>query len=248
MKRLEEALYRNAASKVCIALCMALSQASLPALLSIQAEYEDVGTLEHRLQQVARSFVSNKSNRQQAQAQSLSNLGLPQQQPSAGAPSLLQQQQMLGLQQRGVSGLQNGLHPGIAPGLMPGSSLPYQIASGSLGANGLPGVRLPGPGMPGASQPLLSSPALGQSVPDSSMGLMGMSPLQQQATALRSQAASPAAVGPLMANGKPAVLRGSAARDQGQQWPPGGTVSLIMQPVITANMYAVQMARPRSNA
>ena len=75
MKRLEEALYRNAGSKVRprhaaepASRCMHHVQNSLPPFL--QEEYSDITTLEERLQQVARTYVSSKTSwQQQAQQQ-----------------------------------------------------------------------------------------------------------------------------------------------------------------------------------
>ena len=210
----------------------------------LQEEYSDITTLEQRLQQVARTFVSSKNNRQQQaqQQQRPASEGPPGSQggsaPSAStaAPSvLLQQQQGQQLFPGQVpGGLQrNAMMNGLGgPGsLMPGAGMPYQMASAALVANGMSGLGSRAmPGVGPQAQPLMSSPALGQPGIDPGMGLIGMSPLQQQAAALRSQAASPASV---MGNGKPlpaGVLRGSAARDQatGPQSSLGGsTVSCL---------------------
>ena len=199
----------------------------LPSIL--QEEYSDITTLEQRLQQVARTFVSSKNNRQQhaQQQQRPASAGPPGSQggsaPSAStaAPSvLLQQQQGQQLFPGQVPGgpQRNAMLNGLGgPGsLMPGAGMPYQMASTALVANGMSGLGSRAmPGVGPQAQPLMSSPALGQPGIDPGMGLIGMSPLQQQqAAALRSQAASPAS---LMGNGKPlpaGVLRGSAARDQ----------------------------------
>ena len=215
----------------------------LPSFL--QEEYSDITTLEQRLQQVARTFVSSKNNRQQQaqqQQQRPASAGPPGSQggsaPSAStaAPSVLQQQQGQQLFPGQVpGGLQrNAMLNGLGgPGsLMPGAGMPYQMASAALVANGMSGLGSRAmPGIGPQAQPLMSSPALGQPGIDPGMGLIGMSPLQQQqAAALRSQAASPAS---LMGNGKPlpaGVLRGSAARDQatGPQSSLGGsTVSCL---------------------
>ena len=174
--------------------------------------------------------MSSKNNRQQQaqqQQQRPASAGPPGSQggsaPSAStaAPSvLLQQQQGQQLFPGQVpGGLQrNAMLNGLGgPGsLMPGAAMPYQMASAALVANGMSGLGSRAmPGVGPQAQPLMSSPALGQPGIDPGMGLIGMSPLQQQqAAALRSQAASPAS---LMGNGKPlpaGVLRGSAARDQ----------------------------------
>ncbi len=66
----------------------------------------------------------------------------------------------------------------------------------------------------------LTSPTVGQT--DGNIASMGLNPQQQQQQQLQQQQqgmmrpqAAPSANGPVMSNGKPALLRGAAARDNG---------------------------------
>lgn len=74
------------------------------------------------------------------------------------------------------------------------------------------------------NQPDLTSPSLATA--DSSIGNMNLAN-QQQAAMLRNQQI-PTANGPLMSNGKPALLRGAAARDGGTWTQSPTMVSIII--------------------
>ncbi len=66
------------------------------------------------------------------------------------------------------------------------------------------------------SQLDLTSPTVGQT--DANIGSMGLNTqqqLQQQQQGMMRPQAAPTANGPVMSNGKPALLRGAAARDNG---------------------------------
>ena len=142
---MEEALYRNAGSQV------RPRHAAEPARYRyascadhppwfLQEEYSDITTLEQRLQQVARTFVSSKNNRQQQaqqQQQRPASADLPGLQggsvprASTAAPSMmLQQQQGQQLSPgRVLGGLSRDamLYGLREPGsLMPGAGMPYR--------------------------------------------------------------------------------------------------------------------------
>ncbi|KAL0048475.1 hypothetical protein WJX82_004140 [Trebouxia sp. C0006] len=157
VKRLEEALYQGAGSK---------------------EEYVNTNTLEQRLQNVARTFVSSRGPRQQSQT--------PSRPGSAGLPQ------------------------------MPHGPVKVQ-QSPTQSRNQLD----------------LTSPTVGQT--DANIASMGLNTqqqqqlqqqqLQQQQQGMMRPQAAPSANGPVMSNGKPALLRGAAARDNGA-WAQGPSMSV----------------------
>lgn len=255
MKRLEEALYHGAASKVGSetnnACCFA--RKLLTTTCVSQEEYVNTSSLEQRLQNVARTFVSQRPRQQQSQPPHSrpGSAGLAQQMPylnngfSTGNPQApFTQANFSAMMASAVPHRPGSAGPAQSSQQQHSAHLPggqtqnAQMQSGPrLGMSQASPVlaNQPGPAnsMPMASQsmnpaqspaqsrdqPNLASPHLATA--DSNLGHMAPAP-QQQAALLRSQQA-PAADGPLMSNGKPALLRGPAARD-GVGWAQGPTM------------------------
>ena len=147
---------------------------------------------------------------------------IPQRPGSAGPgqPSQQHPTQLPNGQAQGVQTQSNQRHglaqasPVLANQPAPGSSIP--MAQQSMATAQSPAQS--------RDQPDLASPSLATA---DSVGLAN-APAQQQAAMLRAQQV-PAANAPLMSNGKPALLRGAAARD-GAGWAQGpAMVSVSMQ-------------------
>ena len=221
----------------------------------------NTNTLEQRLQNVARTFVSSRGPRQHSQqppSRPGSATGLPQMphlsngfsatntpQSSftgangfpAGMANPIQQQQAQQQQQHQAQQQQQQQQqaqqqqqqqtqqrPASAMGQNVQLQKSMQPVSRPTSALGNAGVPINGmPVQPAASaktqqspsqnrnQLDLTSPSLG---PDNGLGSIGLAG-QQQPGMLRPQQQLPSANGPVMSNGKPALLRGAAARDGG---------------------------------
>lgn len=243
-------MYQGAASKVSSELCSLFCTNTSHDKCLQQEEYSNTSSLEQRLQNVARTFVSQRPRQHQTQQPQSrpGSAGLAQQMPSylsngfstgnaqapfthanfsAMMPSAVPQRPgSAGPGQSSQQQHSNQLPSGQAQGTQNSQRLGMSQASPVL-ANNQPG---PVNSMPMASQSMAAaqSPAQSRDQPnlaspnlataDSNMVNMGLA-AQQQAAMLRSQQ-GPAANGPLMSNGKPALLRGPAARD-GVGWAQG---------------------------
>ncbi|KAL3153391.1 hypothetical protein ABBQ38_011730 [Trebouxia sp. C0009 RCD-2024] len=151
---------------------------------------------------VAGNGIPGHQQRQQLQSQHQNQqqqTHQPQQRPaSAPNPAQLQQGQ---LQSR------------------PGSALGHSSTAGSMPMASQPAVKAQQSPSHSRNQMDLASPTLGTA--DTNMGLAGQQQQQQQQQAAMMRAhQAPSAGGPVMSNGKPALLRGAAARD-GNGWAQG---------------------------
>ena len=213
----------------------------------LQEEYVNTTSLEQRLQNVARTFVSQRPRQQSQQPQSRpGSAGLPQQMPYLNS-SFSSSNTPAPFTQANFAAMMPNAAPQRPDSAGPGQS--SQQHSGQLPNGQAQGTQLqntqrhslshaspvladqPGPvsSMPMASQSMttaqspvqnrdqqaLVSPSLAQADSNAGMNLAA----QQQAAMLRSQQ-GPTTNGPLMSNGKPALLRGAAARD-GAGWAQG---------------------------
>ena len=249
MRRLEEALYRTAATKVLL-LCTACWACPVPRLARhaersvLQAEYVDTSTVETRLQNVARRMVSTTPRRAEAERPASSG---PQQNgyppadnggPAFGASTFA----------RAYNG--GHLHAPNPPGehsLPAGSSGMPHAATAGMGMPGMPpsqfmqhgGVPMHPSGALGGSRMLPSEPGeapgmgpmlgVGQMKVDSpgggggmSMGGMSGYPLNpaQPSFSMRGPGSAPGS-GPVMSNGAPVLLRSS------RDWVPGQSPSVL---------------------
>ena len=205
-------------------------------------------SLEQRLQNVARTFVSQRPRQESQQPQSRpGSAGLPQQMPylnngfsSSNTPAPFTQANFAAMMPNAVPQRPGSAGPGqssqqhnsqLSNGQAPSAQMQNtQRHSLSHASPVLADQAGPVSSMPMASQSIataqspvqnrdqqaLVSPSLAQA--DSNIGNMNLA-AQQQAAILRSQQ-GPTANGPLMSNGKPALLRGAAARD-GAGWAQG---------------------------
>ena len=204
-------------------------------------------SLEQRLQNVARTFVSQRPRQQSQQPQSRpGSAGLPQQMPylnngfsSSNTPAPFTQANFAAMMPNAVPQRPGSAGPGqssqqhnsqLSNGQAQNAQMQNTRHSLSHASPVLADQAGPVSSMPMASQSIataqspvqnrdqqaLVSPSLAQA--DSNIGNMNLA-AQQQAAILRSQQ-GPTANGPLMSNGKPALLRGAAARD-GAGWAQG---------------------------
>ena len=171
------------------------------------------------------SFVAGMANPGQLQRQQ-------QQQP----PQQLQQQQPQQQPQPQQQQQQQQQRPGSAPGpaqlqaqmqSRPGSALGHSSTAGPISSMPMASqaaVKAQQSPSQSNNQMELTSPILGSDPSMGATGTAGQQQQQQQAAMMRAQPA-PSANGPVMSNGKPALLRGAAARD-GTTWAQGpGMVS-----------------------
>ena len=207
----------------------------------------NTSTLEQRLQNVARTFVSSRGPRQGSQPPSRpGSAGLSQQMPHIngftasstqggfpqsfvagnGIPGQQQRQQLQSQhqnqqqhphqqQQRPASASNSAQLQGQLQA-RPDSALGHSSTAGSMPMASQPAANAQQSPSQSRNQMDLASPTLGSA--DTNMGLAGQQQ-QQQAAMMRAHQA-PSAGGPVMSNGKPALLRGAAARD-GNGWAQG---------------------------
>ena len=254
VRRLEEALYRTARSKVLPAgpeirllLNQGFRQADRPCFL--QEEYVDTTTLEGRLQDVARRMVSTQGGRRSDPGRPPAGPSLPQANgfPGSGAAGAPAYGAGAGF---GSGGQINQLLTQPGRSLQPAGSLPdsasLQQAPGPVAIAGaaaaFPGANGATAGLPGrgAASPQLSngpvsSPAAPK--PEPSLSNMQAGPQFGARPAGMQPAASlhqTPALGPsgqsMMSNGAPVLLRGGA-RDWGTS---GASPSLVNVRVLTA--------------
>ena len=188
-----------------------------------QEEYQDLQTLEQRLQHVARNLVGTgraasaqrqqQQQQQQVMQQQMANNGFP----ACGMQPYPMQMQGMGAQMPGM--YQQASSIGVAQGNAPQQAFAaQQRAMGGMGS--APGFRVaPGPGMQSSLLPAdqVALPA---------NGFQQQQQQQQQHPGMSRGQVLPSGAAPVMSNGAPVLLRNAPRNEWGAQ---NGTASLVRE-------------------